>query len=362
MKSSRGGSTNITIESGTIIRVLGLVVATLFLIGLLLSIVKPLTLILISGFLALALNPAVSWIASKLKSKSRIRATGAAYLLVITFLVGFFSVVLPPLVSQTVEFVKDVPETIQGIKNDDSGIGAFVQRYDLDSQIDQFTDDFGSRFQDLGKPALSTAGKVGTMVVSVITIFVLTFMMLVEGPMWLRKYFDALPAKRRKHHKELAHKMYRVVVGYVNGQVIIAALGGIFTTIALFISSQILGVEINAIALGGIIALFALMPLIGTTLGATIVVLACLFVSVPLAIIMVLFIIIYQQIENVTIQPHIQARSSNLTPLIVFTAAVIGIGLGGILGAFLAIPTAGIIKVLVEDYFDRKNNSTTSKA
>ena len=202
MKPDKDGNTTITIESKTVVRVLALVVASLFLIGLLHAIVKPLTLILISGFLALALNPAVAWIASKLKSKSRTRATGAAYLLVITFLIGFFSLVMPPLVSQTVDFVKDVPDTIQGIKNDDSGLGAFVQRYELEKQVDQFTDDFGSRFQDFGKPALSTAGKVGTLVVSVITIFVLTFMMLVEGPMWLKRYFDALPTKRRKHHKE----------------------------------------------------------------------------------------------------------------------------------------------------------------
>ncbi len=355
MKLSRGKETTITVESRTVIQVLALVVLALFVVGVIHAIVQPLTLILISGFLALALNPAVSWIASKLKSKSRIRATGAAYLMVITFLVAFFSFVFPPIVAQTVDFIKDVPATIQDFKRNDSSVSKFINNYDLESEVDQFTEDFGSRFQDLGKPALSTAGKIGTMVVSVITVFVLTFMMLVEGPMWLEKYFKALPKRRREHQEVLAKKMYRVVVGYVNGQVIIAAIGGVFTTIALFIASTLLDVQINAIALGGIIALFALLPLVGTIIGATLVILSSLFVSLPLALVMTIFFIIYQQIENVTIQPYVQARSNNLTPLIVFLAAILGVGLGGLLGVFLAIPTAGCIKVLVEDYYDQRS-------
>lgn len=343
---------SVSIETKTIIRILSLTVATMFALNFLHNVSRPLILILISAFLALALNPAVSWIAHKIKDKSRVRATGAAYVLVITFLVAFFSFVFPPLIKQTVDFIQEVPSTIQKIKTDNSAASRFVYRYNLDDQIDHFTSDFGSRFKDLGKPALSTAGKVGTGVVSTVTVLVLTFMMLVEGPVWIERYFTTLKPERRKHHKKLAKRMYKVVVSYVNGQVIIAAMGGFFATIALFIMSQIFNVTINAVALGGIVALFALLPLIGTTIGSLIVVVACLFVSVPLAIAFAVYFVIYQQIENVTIQPYIQSRGNNLTPLIVFVAALLGVGLGGVLGAFLAIPTAGCIKVLVDDHFE----------
>ncbi len=362
MKRTTDRTITVTVESRTVLRVIALVVAAVLTLGFISQVTQPLVLILISFFLALALNPAVSWIAHRLKSKSRVRATGAAYVLVLAFLISFFSFVFPPLLKQTVDFIKSVPDTVQEIKQDDSSFSRFVYKYNLNEEVDQLSDDYANRFKDLGKPALSTAGKVGSTLVSAVTVMVLTFMMLVEGPAWLKSYFAALKPGHRKHHKILADRMYKVVVGYVNGQVFIAALGGFFASIALFISSQILDVNINAIALGGIIALFALLPLIGTILGSIIVMLSCLFVSWPLALVMAIYFVVYQQIENVTIQPYVQSRSNTLTPLLVFVSAILGVGLGGVLGAFLSIPAAGCFKVIIDDYFERKQAVKTPTA
>lgn len=353
----------ITIEARTIIKIMVVVAAALLLMSIVKNIVQPLSLIAISFFLALALNPAVSRIARLLKSRSRMRATGVAYVLVLTFLIAFFSLVFPPLVRQTVDFIKEVPATIQEYKKEDSPFNNFVHKYNLERQVDQFSADFSDRFKDVGKPVLSTAGVIGSTVVSTVTVLVLTFMMLVEGPAWLNRFWAVQDERKREHRKKIARRMYRVVTSYVNGQVIIAALGGLFASIVLFILSQIFDAPINPVALGGIISLFALLPLIGTTIGSVIVALACLLVSAPLALAFVIYFIIYQQIENVTIQPYIQARGNNLTPLIVFVAALVGVGVAGILGAFAAIPIAGCIKILVEDYFDRRQvKHTTTKA
>ncbi len=152
--------------------------------------------------------------------------------------------------------------------------------------------------------------------------------------------------------------MYKVVTNYVNGQVLIAAMGGLFASIAIFILSQIFEAPVNAIALGGIISMFALLPLIGTILGSVVVVLACLLVSPPLALAVAIYFVIYQQIENVTIQPYIQSRGNNLTPLIVFAAAILRCReLAVFWGAFVAIPAAGCIKILVEDYFANREGT-----
>lgn len=343
----------ITVESKSVIRVILLVVATIGVIAFLQNIAHILLLIFVSFFLALALNPAVSWIAQRLKSQSRVRATGVAYILVISFLIGFFALVFPPLIKQTIDFIKEVPSTIQDITREDSAFNSFVQRHQLDDEVDQFSKDFGSKFKDLGAPALATAGAIGSAVINMITILVLTFMMLVEGPMWLKRIFSAMSPSKRKHREELARKMYRVVIGFVNGQAIIAAIGGTFAAVALFILSQIFDAPVNAIALGGIVALFALLPLIGTIIGAAIVVLACLLVSPPLALAAAIYFIIYQQIENVSIQPYVQSRSNNLTPLTVLLGALIGVGFGGLLGALMAIPIVGCVKILIEDYYEK---------
>lgn len=352
----------INVESKTVIRVLGLVVATFLAVTFLKNIVQPLTLIFVSFFLAMALNPAVSKIASKLPSKNRVHATGIAYVLVLAFLIAFISFVIPPLVKQTADFIKEVPSAIQDYKNNNSPINDFVNKYNLEDQVDRFTNDFGNRFGDIGKPVLSTAGAIGSAVASTIVVLVLTFMMLVEGPMWIKRFWSVQTASKRAHRQQIAGRMYRVVTNYVNGQVIIAAIGGLFATIMIFILSQVFDAPVNAIALGGIIALFALLPLIGTILGAVIVVLACLLVSAPLALAVAIYFIIYQQIENVTIQPYIQARGNNLTPLIVFAAALMGVGIGGILGAFVAIPVAGCVKILIEDYYANHARNKTQEA
>lgn len=343
----------INIDSPTVIRVLALVVLTLLAFRFIQNIAQPLILIFASFFLALALNPAVSKISSMLKTKSRVLATGLAYIVVIAFLSGFAAFVFPPLVKQTIDFVEEVPGTLQEFTREDSSFNELVERYNLETQVDKFTADFNSRFGDIGKPVLSTAGAIGSAVASTVVVLVLTFMMLVEGHTWLDKFWKIQPASKRERRKKMALKMYRVVTGYVNGQVLIAAIGGIFASIGIYILSQIFNAPVNAVALGAIVALFALLPLIGTTLGAAIVVLATLLVSFPMAIAVAIYFIIYQQIENVTLQPYVQSKTNNLTPLVVLVAALLGVGFGGIMGAIIAIPAAGIIKILLEDYFDR---------
>lgn len=357
MNSKNNNQVIVNIDSRTVVRILILVVGLLLALEFIDNISRPLILILVSGFLALALNPAVSWIASKLKNQSRIVATGTAYVLVMGFLVAFLAIVIPPLINQTRDFIDEVPSKINSITNDESTAHRFIERYQLQDEISKISDNFKDKFSDISKPAISTASTIGTTIVSVIVVFVLTFMMLIEGPSWLKKILSIQPPNKREHRRILASKMYRVVVGYVNGQVLVATMGGIFATIVLYILSELFDANINPIALGGIIGVFSLLPMIGAFIGWSIVTLACLLVSPPLALAVFVYAIVYQQIENVSIQPYIQAKTNDLTPLIVFVAALIGVGLGGFLGAFLAIPTAGCIKVLVEDHFSKRTKT-----
>lgn len=341
----------ISLDSKSIIRTILIVFVAIISVAFIKAISHVLVLIFFSFFLALALNPAVGWIAKHLKSGSRVRATGIAYLLVLIFLGTFLFLVIPPLVKQTVDFIKDVPQAIQEFTAEDSGLNNFIERNNLRDQVNNFTEGFNEKFKDIGEPVLNTAGAVATAVVSTVTVLVLTFMMLIEGPTWFEKIIAIQPKDKRGPRRELAKKLYRVVTNYVNGQVIVSFIAGSFALVGLLIASNIFNVSINAVALSVIVMLFGLLPLIGATIGAVIVVLACLLVSLPLAISMAIYFIVYQQIENLTIQPYIQSKTNALTPLIVFIAALVGANLGGILGAFVAIPVAGCIKILLEEYY-----------
>ena len=342
----------ITISNKTIVRVLGVIILSLLVIHFISNVQHVLELIFVAFFLSLALNPVVSWISKRLKLKSRAVATGIAYITVVLVLVAFITAFAPPLVRQTFDFVRQAPTTISSLKDDESTAGRFVVKYNLQDNVDGLSQSIRDHTKNFQEPVISTATKVGSALISMITVFVLTFMMLVEGPIWLKKYWTLHPKTRREHDQQLVTHMYKIVTGYVNGQVVLAALAAVMNLLALLIASTLLHVSVNAVALAGIIFIAGLIPMIGQMIGGTIVVLACLLVSVPLAIIIAIFILIYQQVENITLQPYIQAKYNQLTPLLVFVAALLGIGFGGLIGAFVAIPAVGCAKVLLEDYVE----------
>jgi predicted PurR-regulated permease PerM len=360
--SNKHQTVTVTVANRTIIRIIIIIAATFLGFRFIMNISHPLTLIFFAFFLALALNPAVSWISRHLKIKSRAAATGIAYISVLAILTAFMIAVVPPLFRQTRDFITNLPTTIESVQDKNTGLGRIVNKYGLQESVDSFASDMRSRIKHLPAPVLSTASRIGSGLVSTIAVLVMTFMMLVEGPMWMDMILRLQPPKKRAHRRELAEQMYQIVTNYVNGQILIAAIAAVFAMVAMMIASNIFGVSINAIGLAGIIALTGLIPMIGNTLGAVIVVLVCALTSFPLAITMAIFFLVYQQIENVTIQPYIQSRKNELTPLLVFIAALCGIGLGGLIGGFVAIPLAACLRLLAKDFYRRRLDKIESPA
>lgn len=313
-----------------------------------------LTLIFISFFLALALNPVVTSMTRRLHIESRVRATAVAYLLVITLLTTFFLLVIPPLVRQTRDFIRDVPATVENFQRQDSSLARTARRFHIDEKLAQGAHNLTSHYGNFGSAILNTSKRILEAIVSFFAVLVLTFMMLVEGPMWLKLYLGTLTDQQRSRQNRILQRMYKAVSGFVNGQVILAAVAATFAFITLEIASRIIGVNINALALAGIVAVFGVIPLFGNPIAASLVVLVCLLNSVSLALVMAIYFVIYFLIENHTFQPYLQSKLNELTALMVFVAALIGVGFGGILGAIIAIPAASTIKIILEDHFERR--------
>jgi len=185
-----------------------------------------LTLIAAAVFLSLALNPVVGWIRRRLHIHSRVRATAVAYLMVVAFLTAFFVLIIPPLVSQTRDFIKDVPQTIEDFQRQDSSLARAAKRYNLDDKLTQAAKDFTSNYGNFGTRILDTGKRVVEAVASFFVVLVLTFMMLVEGPKWVRLYLGTLREKQRVRQKSILDRMYKAVSGFVNGQVILAVVAG----------------------------------------------------------------------------------------------------------------------------------------
>ena len=342
----------VTVTTETFARLAVLTVATITLILAVHKAQHALLLVFTAFFLTLALNAPVHALSKRLPGKrrgSRTLATVLSFLIVILLIGGFIASIAPPLAKQTESFASAAPNLVRDFRSQDSTTGRFIRQHKLQKQVDAVSNQLSDRIKHIGGSAFSTVQRVGSSVFALLTILVLTFMMLVEGPNWLAFAREVLPDKHHEVADRLSHDMYRVVKGYVNGQVLLAALAAVLIMPAVLI----LGIG-YPVALMVIIFICGLIPMVGHTIGAVIITLVALFDSTTAAIIILAYYILYQQIENILIQPRIQANSTDMSPLLVFMSVVIGVSFGGLVGGLVAIPVAGCIRILVLEYLRQK--------
>lgn len=342
----------IIISNQSVVRVLVMVVLTIIGLAALNKVSDALVLIFISFFLALALNAPVHWISEHLPGKrrgSRPIATSISFLIVMSVLIGFLAIIVPPTVSQVSNFIKDLPKTVDDTRHQNNALGEFIRDNNLESVTESIADDLVNAAKDSGSTAVSTLSTLSSSLFAVLTVLAMTFMMLVEGPRWVKLAKGFLPKDRREYAAALTRDMYKVVRGYVNGQVTVAFIASIFVLPVLLI----LNIP-YALALATIVFICGLIPMIGAYIGATIVSLVALLESPVSAVLILAYYILYQQIENYVLQPRIQATATNMSPLLVFASLIIGINLNGIVGGLLAIPVVGCLRILVLDYLHMK--------
>ena len=350
-KNEQPAEVSLTISTETFFRLAALIVATIILLVALHKAAHALLLVFLAFFLALALNGPVYWVSRHLPKRgdNRTLATSLSFLVVVVLLGVFIASLVPPLVRQTGSFIKVAPHIVQDLRTQDGSAGKVIRRYHLESQVTNVSNQLSERLKNVGGTAFSAAQKVGTSVFSLLTILVLTFMMLVEGPTWLVFAKDVIPDRHQKMAARLSFDMYRVIKGYVNGQVILAALA------AFLIMPAVLILHISyPAAIFVIIFICGLIPMVGHTIGALIVTTIALFHSASSAVIILAYYILYQQIENYLVQPRIQANTTNMSPLLVFMSVVVGVSFGGLIGGLVAIPIGGCIRILLLEYLRSK--------
>jgi predicted PurR-regulated permease PerM len=346
------------ISTRTILKVLTLITAFIALVYCVYLTRTVLTWIVASCAFALALNPAVVWVQRHIPRHNRTLATLTVFLALFLVTLLLAVTLLPPVVSQTKELILNLPTYTNQIIKPGTLVGDSVTKYDLISKIQASQNELISRLTNASGTFVGLVTGFFSSVVALISIFGLTFFILMEGPEWLAVYWKARPEKERAHGKWLANEMYQAMVGYVNGKILAAFLAGLSAAIML----TILNVPYSA-ALALVVALLSIIPLFGATLGAAIVVAVCLFSSPASALIMAIFFFTYQQVENNLIQPYIFKKTVDVSPLLVFVSVLIGTATAGILGALIAIPVTASIQILVRDYYSRHiPKATTTKS
>lgn len=351
--SSGPREVEMTVSVRTLLKILIFAIVAIIFFAALKRASHALLLVFTAFFLALALNAPVSWVGRHLPGKrkgSRALATSLSALIVLMILSAFLGSIIPPIYRQSQSLVNSAPSIIRDVRSNDSEIGRFVQRYHLEKQVNDFSNKLSDRLKNASGSAVGTITKIGSSIFAVLTILVLTFMMLVEGPRWVAFMHELLPDKHEERSARIVQDMYRVVKGYVNGQVLLAAIASLMLLPGLLIFHVS-----YPIALLGVVFICGLIPMVGHTIGAVIVTLVALFHSPVSALGILIYYITYQQVENYLIQPRLQANTTDMSPLLVFMAVVIGVSFSGLLGGLVAIPIAGCIRVLVLDYLRTKH-------
>ncbi|HEY6932678.1 MAG TPA: AI-2E family transporter [Marmoricola sp.] len=307
-----------------------------------------LVLILVALFLAAGLNPAVEFFVRR--GLRRGIALMVVMLLVLVVL-ALFVFALAPVISDQVQAIsQNAPQwldqlqhnrQIQGL-NRKYHVIAKAQRYIASGDLLKHA--FGGAL-NFGLAVLSTLG-------SVFVVLVLTLYFLGSLPRTKWAIYNLAPASRRERVAVLGDEILRGVGGYVSGAFVVALCAGVCTMIFLFI----VGMGGYAVALAFVVALLDVIPMIGATLGALIVCAIGFATDIQTGIALVVFYIVYQQVENYLIYPRVMSRSVEVPGVVTVIAAVVGASLLGVIGALLAIPIAAAILLLVREVWVRRQD------
>jgi predicted PurR-regulated permease PerM len=329
--------------------VIGLVLATLLLLELAFQTRQVLTWIVIAAFFAVALHPLVSWLVRKVGWIQRWLATLIVYLLAVLFIGGLIAVFVVPLARQGAQFADKLPQLISDIKAGRGPIGNLAERFHVVNYIESHSTQVRGYVSNLGAPTLAALRTAATGVAGLLTIFVLSYLMVLEAPKVIEGFLALFEQRRAERIRRVGHDCAKTITGYISGNLLISLICGLLT----FAVLAIMGVPF-----AGLIALFVgladLIPLVGATLGAVVGVAAAFTQSVTAGIVVIIFFVIYQQLENHLLQPLIFSRTVQLNPLTVLLSILIGVEIAGILGALLAIPVAGIIQIVARDIWDTR--------
>jgi predicted PurR-regulated permease PerM len=328
--------------------VIGLILGTIVVIQLLSATRGVLIWILIALFLAMALNPPVDWLLRRGVVKRRGSAVGIVYTATLLAIVGISATFVPTLIQEVNDFAEAVPDYVEDITEGRGRLGFLERDYQLVERIRDAVEESGvSGVLGLSSTALSVTKSIVNAIVAIVTIAFLTLFMLLEGPTWIERFYSLMPEHQQARWRRVGTDIYRTVGGYVTGNLAISLIAGVSSTIVLLA----LGVP-YAFALGLIVGLLDLIPLAGATIAAVIVTTVAFLDSTTAGIVVLVFMVVYQQLENHVIQPLVYGKTVQLSPLAVLIAVLIGAKLAGVIGALGAIPLAGAIQVIVLDLLE----------
>ncbi|MGW1864629.1 AI-2E family transporter [Streptomyces mauvecolor] len=308
-----------------------------------------LTLLLLSMFLALALEPVVAWL-----TRHRVRRSWAVLLVLVVllaFFTGFLALVVPPVTEEVNALIKAVPGWLKQLHDHNSALGRFEDRYHVVAKVKQQFSNGGAA--GLAGGLLGAGRVVVGAVTSAVVVIVVTVYMMAFLPSLKAFCLRFVAARKRPHARAVTDEILNRVGRYMLGNVVTSVIAGLAT----FIWCVVTDVPYPA-ALGVFIALMDLIPIVGTTIGGLVVSLVALSVSLPVALATAGFYVAFRVAEDYLIVPRVMKFAVDVHPLVTVVGVLLGGALLGIVGALVAIPAAVAIGLILDEHvFSRTDAS-----
>ena len=329
------------------------VVVLAFLAGKLIDRLRGVILLLVvAGFIALLLNPLVVALHRWLRRRGA--AVAVVTLLALCAFAGLAVAFGYPLVNGISHLADSLPAYVSQAQHGKGWIGSLVTKYHLQAWVVKNAPKLASYGRDLAHPALSLGKGAVSVVFSLLTIFVLVVLLLLEGPKLRQGLLGLMTSARADRYSQIAREVNRSVTGYMLGNFATSIIAGVVVLVTLVL----LGVPFPFLwALW--VALVDFLPMIGGALAGIPVVLFALTHSWSAAIVTLVVFLVYTQVENHILNPVIMSRTVRINPLLVLVSILVGASLGSWIGGFfggfvaalLAIPAAGAIQVIVKTFW-----------
>lgn len=331
----------------TSVAVVGAGLVTLVLLWVLRTIVLY---VLVACFIAVLLAPATTML-----ERRGLRRTLAASLVFAAGLLGFAGVAFlfgVPLVNAVTHFSSQVPSLVHQAERGTGAVGRLVTRFHLQHWVQTNAPKLSSYAASISKPALSIGAAAISTIVSLLTIGVLSFYVLLELPKIWAALLGLLPKQVAQRASRVASDASGAVSGYVLGNFVTSVVAGL----VVFLTLELLGVPFAPL-LALWVALIDLLPLIGGLLAGVPTVLVALLHSPTAGIVTFVVFIVYQQIENHVLNPLVMSRTVKMSPALVLLAVLAGAVLGGrlhsgfgtLIGALIGIPVGSALQVIVRE-------------
>ena len=307
--------------------------------------------VLIALFVAVSLDPAVRLLTRR--GMRRGLAVLLIFLAALGLVAGFLASVIPAMVDQFQALLHDFPGYLARLQDRSAQFRGLSDRFHLTSRIQSLVESMPSR---LGSGLFGITRRLFGALFSTLTVLVLTIYFMADLPRLRHGMLRLFPRAHRAQFGRIADVMVDKVGAYMIGNLLISGAAGL----ASFIVFTALGVPF-AVPLALAVALCDLIPMIGATLGAVIGVLATLLTTElwPATVVVAIFFVAYQQLENYLIAPRILRHTVSLSAAAVLLAALIGGTVLGLVGALMAIPVAAALKVVLAEQLHARDAADT---